>query len=307
MAFTVYENTRDRKATEDHKGVRRYTRSWDVISDSVYTGPLQVKKAVPCQIGQPYTSGTDDDPKCLCVSLDAAMKDPGDRINWTVTAEFSNDKEVSSDSFQDPCLLPPEVDITGQMGSKVIAAGWPGQTASTQNISDQRTFVSSAGESLGFHEIDDPRLIVQFRRNVRWVNLQMLWLYRNAVNSDPFMLFGIGVLPGYAKLGQFSVRRDIDQNQVPFYIFGCEIHLKGDGWILQLRDQGTRWVVPGFFNNQPHQYVDPSTGLPYTTPQPLNGTNGQLLPDADILAGKFAVRYYKVYPELPFSNLGLFV
>ena len=230
------------------KGIRAYTRSFKLKTS------LQTERAyhVGSHVSLPAVGEVHpDDVMAWCVSLSVDPSDPW--RGWTVTAEYSTEREIAEDPTADPAVI--------TWSSEQF------QKAAIVNA-DGEAIVNSAGDPFDPPlMIDDSRPNVSVSKNVLVVPAWVL-TYQDAVNNASFVIDGITVATGLAKIQSISIGAEQSRNGTTFRNLSFTLHLQRQGWQSNILDAGFRQLGYGSVLENIRNAGDDE--LP-AAPVPLNG------------------------------------
>jgi hypothetical protein len=153
--------------------------------------------------------------------------------------------------------------------------------------------------------IDDSRFVASVKKNLASVPV---WVatYQDAINISPFTVDGILVAAGLAKLQSLHIGEVQERNNIRYRVLSYDIHLREEGWDLQILDQG--------FTRTGSYAAGEDTSMKFSagerdgdqtiseTPVLLNGNGGKLSP-ANPLTAVFL--NFGVYTQRDFNILPL--
>jgi len=250
------------------RGVRAYQRTFALETTAQTEGPYLVGShpSLP-KIGDLHP----DDTGAWCDELFVENVD-GWKV-WTVTANYTSEWDLNqihitwdSEQFQKPAVMD----------------------------KDGNGVVNSAGDPFDPPAMmDDSRRVITVTRMMQTVPTWIL-NYQDAVNSDQFVLDGVTIAIGQAKLQRVSVSDVRIINSIPYREVTFQIHLQLDGWSLQVFDGGFRDINFKTLYN--------ADGTRPSAPIPLNGS-GLALNSSNPADAVFLP--FSVYNSLPFASLPL--
>jgi hypothetical protein len=179
-----------RHGSLDQNAVRTYSRVFKVRTNSGFDSPLDVLipgnsadvTGVP-SIRDPYVDNNGNvDFGAICTKVTPVQMND-DPFVWEVTCEYSSDKgniEQRDQTIDDPLSRPPIFKISFGRYQKV---------ATLNNSADLAAgaITNSAGEAFTpAPEMDDSRVVITMTRNEPWVDLSVVKLYQDTLNSDTF-------------------------------------------------------------------------------------------------------------------------
>jgi len=268
------EDAGSRTATNS-RGIRTYTRAFKFRTDSQLDDAWEVGSHPDApRIGQAFRDA-------WCISVTPACTDPW--AGWTVTAEYSSEREMNEDPTQDAM----QIRVYTEQFQKPAVFD-----------KDGNKIVNSAGDPFDPPlMMDDSRRVISLVRNVSSYPSWVL-SYQDAVNSDTFTVRGITYAVGVGKVQSVSISDAQVRNGYPFYNLEVLIHLQKNGWILQPLDVGFREL--DYAGTSLINILNPGDNERPSAPVPLDG-NGRAL--ADPSTTNNVLLPYTVYETLPFSVL----
>ena len=202
------------------KGIRVYTRSFKLKTS------LQTERAyhVGSHVSLPAVGEVHpDDGMAWCLSLSVDPSDPW--RGWTVTAEYSTERELAENPTGDPAVI--------TWSSEQF------QKAAIVNVAGE-AIVNSAGDPFDPPlMIDDSRPNVSVSKNVLVVPAWVL-TYQDAVNVASFVIDGITVAAGLAKIQSITIGAEQSRNGITFRNLSFTLHLQRQGWQSNILDAGFR-------------------------------------------------------------------
>lgn len=273
------EDAAGRTAT-NQRGVRTYTRVFKLKSDSKADGPYTVGSA----IGLPLIgSRHNEDFAAYCTTLTPTNNEPW--AGWIVTAEYSSALEMDIYPQNDP------ISITWSTEQYQIVA---------TKDRNGKPILNSAGDYFSDPPpmMDVSRRIVTIEKNMMFVPSWILET-QDCVNSANFLLDGIVIGAGKAKIQRVSVGPKEQRNSAPFRRVTIEIHLQKNGWDLEPLDAGFRKRDA---ENKLVKITSDGDGTDVTTPVLLDGTGDVLVdptPDNAVYGS------FNVYSTFNFALLPL--
>jgi len=261
------------------KGARSYTRSFKLITSAKTERAYHVGShaSLPV-IGEVHP----DDAGAWCTTLQVDPSDPWK--GWTVTAEYSTERELAETPTSDPA----EITWGSEQFQKAAITNYAGQA-----------IVNSAGDPFDPPiMIDDSRPYVTVSKNLATVPTWVM-TYQDAVNSASFVVDGITVGTGLAKMQNISVSPRQSRNGTSFRTVTFTIHLQKQGWLSKVLDAGFREVAYG---GELQNIRNPGDEELPAAPVPLDGA-GMALTDPS--PANAVYRYDTVYETKDFSALPL--
>lgn len=270
------EITGERSATNS-LGKRSYTRAFKLTTSTTAEGAYAVgSHANLPNIGAVFP----DDASAWCVSLDVKNSDPWK--GWTVTAQYSSEKELKENPTDDPA----KITVSTEQYQKVA-----------ETTVDGYSIVNSAGDIFDPpHMMDDSRRVITVSKNMLTAPLWILD-YADVVNSDAFTVLGVTYEIGVAKVQRISISGTQVRGAYNFLSVQIDIHLRRDGWILEPLDVGFRYLSGSY-----RKAITSDDGTPITTPVMLDGS-GLVLADptsASAIYGSFTIYKTDTFSVIPF-------
>lgn len=317
MAILHFNETHHgRRMTIGDKGVRTYSKSWQVITDDPATEQLEIKTDGRCpRIGDPYSGGSQFDQFATCRSVTVQQED--NRIEWTIDAEYSTAKSKKDKDDQlepNPLLQPAKIFWEFNHYSK------PVDRAISSNVITSATtdvpIVNAAYDPFDpTPEIDDVRLALRVEKNFSSYDVLLAYDYTNAINQDVFL----GGAARTWKIREISNNpgeqtKDIGDPPVTivYYPVTFIFDYREETWDLRILNAGYRALVTGIGK---HACIEgDATSISSTNigaratrervgyPWPLS-TNGTQLASTDGTGINYLT--FQVYKEKQFSALGV--
>lgn len=261
------------------KGARAYTRRFRLQTSAKTEWAYHVGShaSLPV-IGEvhPHDSGA------WCTTLNVDPTEPWK--GWTVTAEYSTERELSETPTDDPA----EINWGSEQFQRPAVTNYAGQA-----------ILNSAGDPFDPPiMIDDSRPYVTISKNLASVPVWIM-TYQDAVNSAEFEVDGITVAAGLAKMQNISVSRPQTRNSTGYRTVTFTIHLQKQGWLSKQLDAGFRQI--GYAGQLENIRNDGDDELP-AAPVPLNGS-GVAIANPD--PSNAVYRTDTVYETKDFSALPL--
>ncbi len=261
------------------KGSRSYTRTFRLKTSAQTERAYHVGShaSLPV-IGEVHP----DDAGAWCTTLSVDPSDPWK--GWTVTAEYSTERELAEDPTDDPA------DITWgyEQFQKPAITNYAGEA-----------ILNSAGDPFDpAIMIDDSRPYVTISKNLSSVPVWIM-TYQDAVNSSSFVVDGVTVGAGLAKMQNITVTRPQSRNGTSFRTVTFSIHLQKQGWLSKQLDAGFREIA---YSGQLKNIRNGDDDELPAAPVPLNGSGQALEPPSPATA---QYRIDTVYETKDFSALPL--
>lgn len=318
MAIVSFDEIHNgRRFSVADKGVRTYSRSWRVVTDTPTDEQVQIYLDGRCpRRYDQYLTATGVDVAATCRSV-SVEQDGENRLIWTVTAEYSTarDKKDKDDQQEpNPLLQPAKIFWEFNHYSKPVerAISAAGISSATTDV----PIVNAAYDPFDpTPEIDDVRLALRVEKNFPNYDVQLAYDYTNAINSDAFLnsaartwkVREISNNPGeqVKTIGDPAV--DITYFPVTF-IFDY----REETWDLRILNAGYRAIVTGIgkvscvegdaTTMSSTNFSIRATADRVNFPWPLS-TNGTQLSSTDATGVNYLT--FQVYKEKPFSVLGV--
>ena len=284
--------------TRSGGGVQHYTRIYRVITDSNTTeGEAVLLSASLPRLGAfyPYNSNAYLQRRIV------RSTGFGKRV-WIVTCSYSTERELSEDPTAEPADISWNTESYQEPFHKTI---------------DDKPCANSAGDPFDpLPERDDPRVTATIIKNLVAVPV-WIFQYRTAVNSAAFVIDGVGVEKGLAKVSSIQVGGEQTRNDIPYRVVTMQIQFKspdededGKEWHVSPLDAGFRQRndKKELVNIKNQKLVEGSTTVyedsneDITAPVALDG-QGKVEPNPTFDNAKYI--HLKAYPELDFSVLPL--
>lgn len=286
---SVNELAEFRRATDTltpDLSIRTYQRVFLVRTNSKTDGPFVAKNdpSIPAQ-GDPYP----DDAFAYCKNKSVEPFAPP--MAWHVICEYTSEWEIRPNPLNDPAHI-------SWKAEQFERPAWRDR--------DGYAILNSAGDFFAtLPVIDDSRFVVSVKKNLAAVPV---WVatYQDAINSAPFTVDGILVATGLGKLQSLHIGETQERNNIKYRVLSFDIHLREEGWDLEILDQG--------FTRVGDYALGEDTGKKYSagdrdgdqtiseTPVLLDG-NGQKLSPANPLTAVFLP--FSVYKQKDFNLLPL--
>lgn len=286
---SVNELAEYRRATDNltpDLSIRTYQRVFLVRTDDKNDGPFVAKNdpSIPVQ-GDPYP----DDAMSYCKSKSVEPFAPP--MAWHVICEYTSEWEIRENPLNDPAHI-------SWKAEQFERPAWRDR--------DGYAILNSAGDFFAtLPVIDDSRFVVSIKKNLAAVPV---WVatYQDAINISPFTVDGILVAAGLGKLQSLHIGEVQERNNIRYRVLSYDIHLREEGWDLQILDQGfTRVGDYGSGEDTGKKYSAGERDGDQTiseTPVLLDGAGGKLTP-ANPLTAVFL--NFGVYKQRDFNLLPL--
>lgn len=276
LSFLEIHDGRDGSDQLGKSGViRNYTRVYRAVTSDDHDDANVVVAHASCpRLGSvyPYDIGA------WCISRRASS--PNKRL-WLVTVNYSSAKEMEEDPNSDP----PQFQ-------------WSTQQFQRPYVKDRdgKAIVNSAGDPYDPPiEGDDSRWTCTMTRNVNAVPTWLL-TYIDAVNSDAFVIDGLNVTAGSAKvqgiqIGPERKRNDISYRQLSITLSFAKTFAK------EVLDAGFRYK-----DDAERKAITNDDGSDPSAPVPLDGAGGVL---ANPTEDNAVYNTHEIYSEQNFASLPL--
>lgn len=283
----TYEGLGIERSANNTQGKRTYMHTLrfsttDVSEREYHVGSMP---QVPA-IGSPHP----DDPYCWLQSIDVNLTEP--KFGWTVTLNYSTERELATDPTQDPAIITVNTEQFQKVADRDI---------------NSYSICNSAGDPFDPpYMMDDSRRVITVSKNMSG---HPSWVlnYADVVNSDSFTVKGVTYSIGQGKVQRVTIGETQTRNGVEFVTVSFDIHLQRDGWILRPLDAGFRQLA--YDGTTRINIYNPAATTSETgelervsAPVPLNGF-GKALANPDTATSVFGA--FTVYTTGPFSALPL--
>lgn len=302
---SVLENADGRDGSEDEKFTHKYTRTFSVIVDDAKDGAIVVRQAVGIpRIGDPYVTPNEQDLGSRCISV-VPRQDSTGALLFIVVCEYDSTRIIDD---IDPLNDPAEISWGASKYKEVIDDWWPyvdGQPDPGDNsFLTKRPVLNSAGEPyLDMPEMDFIHPVLKISRNQLSFDPGLLYLYTNAINSDPFF----GSPPRTAKMEAIEAETKV-KGLAYYWRVTYEIHFDRDGWDMRILDAGYNQIKQLYKQGGGGEKIRvpiraKDDGTKHDVPIPLDG-KGQPLPISG-LGSEPVYNRGRIYYVLPFAPLNL--
>lgn len=272
MAVVSVTELPQRSTTRSANGgypTRSYKRVLSVTTDTPNMGPGAVLDALGYRNGQPYQFANESDTSTYLQEI-SCDDDAEDGMSWLVSLSYGPyDPETSE-----------QPELSGNFRS---------QTVPLERDVDGAPIVNSAGDPFIDPPIEgeDSRLIINIVRKQDSCPWALIYQYKNAVNSDPFL----GADPGTWKVVNIAPVRLWDQDKGFYFKITYEFEYNPDGWRAKPLNAGYRCKGT---DGKIVRAMDKGTPVPH--PVLLSGSGARLSESDPPVYLDF-----KVKPELPFE------
>lgn len=281
MSITFLGDDKDTERTlvVDEKGLGTVTRGY-LFSTSTVTSEFAIYAHASC----PKRGNTHpEDPTFFVKTVTISNYAPF--AGWKAVVTYSNEREIRDNPLDEPARI-----------------SWDGEEFQKPAVKDKNgdAILNSAGDPYDPPVmVDDTRIAATITKNV--ASVPEWWLsYKDAVNSDAFVLDGLPIPEGVAKLKRQSISEMQTQNDVDYYTVTLVMHFNEDGWKATPLDAGFRRIYSGTsrelitLENEDGEKEYPPA------PVPLDGSGVEL---ADPTPDTAIYREHEVYNKKPFSVL----
>lgn len=271
------ENSEDRQA-RNTRGVRTYTRSFTLTTNSDDDGPYAVGSHASLPV---IGSAHDEDSDAYCHEIDIACV--GGKAVWKATYHYTTELNV--------------IDPNPLFEAAIIE--WDSDNFEEVAIFDNagNATLNSAGDPFEDLMRERSRRVVTVTKNVASVPT---WIIdsEDAVNSAIFTLDGVSIPIGKAKLKAPRIGRWLNRNGIAYREMTMVITLNKDGWALTPLDRGFR-RLDGLGD---YVRITNDDGTDVSAPVCLNGSGGLLASPTPATA---VYLDFDVYPAYDFNLLPL--
>ena len=285
-------------------GHREYTAIWQALSNDILDGPVEALATLGLpQVYPPLGPSIFE----FGNSIDTGASVRSCRLRKTSTDDPSLTRHLLIYDYSSRSL---DLDPTARYDDPLQApVRWSGNFAQFTRVYDKTIFnlpiMNAAGDPFVDPPVegDDSRPTIVAIKNYASLNLSLWRDYKDAVNSDVFLVYQ----PGEVKVSNISW----DQR---YHAFGSpasitkyfEVRFEfavAANWKKEILNAGFRELVNPVAGDEPAR-IKGDDQLDVTSPWPLS-TTGTALTKAQIDAGEANYITFTIYEELPFSALGL--
>jgi hypothetical protein len=265
------------------QSIRHYNRVFRSVCDNPYDDAVVATSGIPIMYGSPYPN----DYGAWCNKVSCRNDDKA-RTVWLCTYEYSSERSIDENPLNDP----PEIEWDTVVHEKGVSKD-----------RDGKAILNSAGDYFSTPiKCDDSRWAVTVKRNLPWVP-QWILDYRDSINGDSFVVDGVSVSKGQAKMSSIKIGNWQKRNNTAFRVVSLTLHIvDGDGWDAQIQDMGLKAYFDSDNGTIKIDCFD-KVGNHSRTPQPLDGS-GYQIPEP-ITPDKVQFITAKIYKQMPFSSLPL--
>jgi len=286
------------------------SRKWIAITDNKFDDEIVVVNYgwANSILPGPYRDRHPTYPRMLCRSVDPEQ-DSQSPFKWVITAKYSSVPLSQQQQQQQQTISP--IDWPAKISWKTNKY----QKAITKDINGN-AIVNSAGDPFDPpKEIPRSRWVVTITKNVLQVPAAVL-LYADGVNSTQFIVQGIAVPTGAAKVQDISVSEqqagyDANGNTVLYYVFTWSFEMEllnfrkngsSAGWQLQPLDQGYRCKDPNDASKRINITTNDVPKQLISSPALLDG-NGNQVANPSTSSGVFLA--FDVFLKFDFNSFPL--
>lgn len=240
-----------RKSSIDKTGMRKYTRVFQVIVDSVADDALTVRLAsgVP-RVRDVYAVGTSIDFGAQVESVDATEKD-GPFV-WQVTVEYSSQQSEPGQEQENPLDRPAKFNWGRAGDNKVLDKDLDGTACASSSGEPFDPAITRKASSI--------TLVIERNRST-YDPLQSL-AYQDAINSDYFL----GFPPGTVQCGSITADSQTENNRT-FWVVKYPFEMHGRGFQPVVLDRAFTYLGD---DNKRRKFED-KEGRDLSAPHLLNG------------------------------------
>lgn len=266
------------RLNRDGRQVLRYSRVFRVATSSNFDDGRIVKRSASLpRVGSQHNT----DATAFCRSVRARNESFSKRV-WLVTCLYSTEREVN----EDPLAEPAEISWSTQVASRPFEKDIEG-----------KPIENSAGDRFDpLPEDDDSYWVASVKKNVPAVPIWFLE-YRIVQNDADFILDGVEVLRGQARLVRIAITAEQERNDIRFRVLTMTIGLKEEGWKASIHDVGLN-AIDATGKKVPALNED---GTRSQVPQSLDGKGAQLKKGAEREFLEFDLRPEKDFKVLPLA------
>ncbi len=257
-------------------------RAFRVITDNVYDGAEHVLANCGVSVGEVHPTNS-----TLYVSRRRAVNDRKSKNVWIVTITYGDE---TSEGGKSPQPTDDRVKISWATDAT---------TEPVRYDKDNQPILNSAGQFLDDLKAENARWKISIKKNLYFVPTWIL-SYRNAINSDSFVIDGILVPQYAAKISSLAIGEWEQRNGYAYRALELGIAIR-ETWVRSLVDVGLIRKQP----DDSTKRIRCSTNDGVFMPKPvlLDGSGNQL---EDPTPDKAVYFDAHIYPELPFSYLPIF-
>lgn len=260
LDYRELQRPQGRHGTANQKGVRTYTRLFQVTVDTPLAdgGWVRENYGGP-QRWLPYLTESWTDLGALVDTVEARKTD--NPHVWEVTASYTSDSSNPAQNTDDPLARAPEVQWAIEKYRVVPTEDEDGEP-----------YTNSSDEPVEGIEVDRLRLVLTWSRNVEVFSQDNVFHWADHVNEAEWFGFPART----AKLEDDRGEGPKFENGVNFWKETLVIKIDPAGWKTRYLDQGFREIVAGAY-----RVILDTAGRPLTTPALLNGSGVKLAPGSD--------------------------
>jgi hypothetical protein len=279
-----------REGNIDEKGIRYYTRTFQVLTDNFQEGPGIVAAYVPVNLYASYVTPTETDLYAILKKKTARQIEPG---QWEVVCEYDsapfdtgNQSGSSTPGGANNQVAPTSRPWILRFGSN------KGTKLLTKDLNNVEVVASNGQPFDPPLEVPTAYPTIQITAYKATFSFSSITLYTNAINSDAWQ----GFAPRKLRCIEYAATTQYD-NGAYFWQLDVTIEVHPDGFWnpVEILDAGTVYLETG---SKPPQPILDSTGNPVSSPVPLNGAGQPLNAGGSLQYIPFAA-----YREVPFAAI----
>jgi hypothetical protein len=261
--------------SQDGNGIFSATITWKLVATANETSYLVGSDSTLPAIGRLHPAI----PDCWCTNLTCTMTEP--KTGFTAVASYSSKKEIT----EDPLAEPPEVNWDTEQFQEPVVIDEDGEAV-----------LNSAGDPYDPPVMkDDSRWYCEVTANVESVPAWVL-TYRDSVNEEAFVIDGIPVEIGQAKIQKLKISTRKVRNGTGYRVVLYHLHFKEDGWHAKPLDAGFRRKYNATDRELITMTNDAGEQEYPVAPVPLDGSGVELLDPTPATAVYGDHTIYKVKP-----------
>lgn len=297
MAFGVArEIASGTSGGKDDKGIRKYTRTFNLICTTTTDGAAaaMVALGVP-RIGDVYTDlagNVDTGARCKSIK---PQRDSDNPYLWTIACEYDSAPRDSNDKDKDKPPLERPAKISYRGASRRVAMEYD---------VNNKWVVNTSGDPFDPPiEMDQYRLVMEIEKNVAVFNPQVIVEFVNSTNNDYFY----GNTPNTVLLMDLTANSQ-EEDGFLFWQVKYVFEFNPEGYKTKILNQGVNEIVydstGGFVEKR--AVVDTKTKQARTKPVLLD-KDGQAIDDEDFWQDAVDPHFeeFQFHHSQPFSGLGL--
>lgn len=296
MSVVAFTETTSRDGSQDVDSNKRYRRTFQVLTGTPQDGAavvLAYAEIPNFNDAYAYTDDTVPEFPVLVIDGDAVVvqvevsQDDDNLQNWTVIVHYAG--------VEDPEAQPAEVDYSPTRYQKALV----------EDLDDEPVRNSAGDPFADGITVDRTRFTLVVTKNLVSFDPVEMLEYQDTVNQAPFLVEvhppGFDAETCKLTVGAKRVRK---QGTSQFYwAVRYEIDIDREGWRVKPRDAGFNYYDA--VANKKLPIISEATGLPYSTPQLLDGSGAVLPQDGDpVIAGPGGAGF-KGYEVKDWAPLGI--